>query len=167
MDALRATTDEFVENQMTSGTTLTEEQKAFLRTILEKWEGLAATTASTVASAASVASSPSAADRRLQALYTAEWQWRQLQLPDTDDTQKPVQDHLPRVDAAAQAERLNYWQDVLQELQNIPRTELSAPEQQNYDVYRPQIEALVSSQKFREFEMPANSDTTCSTSRVR
>ena len=113
--------------------------------------GLAATTSANAASDA---------DRRLQALYTAEWQWRQLQLPDSEDTQKPVQDHLPRVDAAAQAERLKYWQDVLQQLQNIPRAELSAPEQLNYDVYRPQIEALVSRQTFREFEMPVNSDST-------
>ena len=30
----------------------------------------------------------------------------------------------------------------------------------NYDVYRPQIEVLVANQRFRDFEMPANSDTT-------
>ena len=71
------------------------------------------------------------ADRRLQTLYSSEWQWRQLQLPDSEDTQKPVQDHLPRVDAAAQAERLKYWQDVLRQLDAIPRAELSAPEQLN------------------------------------
>lgn len=106
------------------------------------------------------AASANDTDRRLQALYSAEWQWRQQQLPDTDDTQKPVENHLPKVDAATQAERLRYWQDVLQQLDRIPRAELSAAEQLNYDVYRPQIEALISSQKFREYEMPVNSDST-------
>ena len=33
-------------------------------------------------------------------------------------------------------------------------------EQLNYDVYRPQIEALIANQRFRDYEMPANSDTT-------
>ena len=30
----------------------------------------------------------------------------------------------------------------------------------NYNVYRPQIETLIANQKFRDYEMPANSDTT-------
>jgi uncharacterized protein (DUF885 family) len=108
--------------------------------------------------AASAAASD--ADRRLQSIYRDEWKWRQEQLPDIEDTQKPVEDHLPKVNPAAQAERLKYWQDVLQRLQDIPRAELSANERLNYDVYRPQIEALISSQQYREFEMPVNADTT-------
>ena len=42
----------------------------------------------------------------------------------------------------------------------IARASLSAPEQVNYDIYRPQIEVLIANQRFRDFEMPANSDTT-------
>ena len=42
--ALRSLTDEIVENQMARGTTLTEENKAFLRTILKQYEALAAIT---------------------------------------------------------------------------------------------------------------------------
>jgi tetratricopeptide (TPR) repeat protein len=47
MAALRAMTDEIVENQMARGRgqTLTEENKAFLRTILKQFEGFAAITA--------------------------------------------------------------------------------------------------------------------------
>jgi uncharacterized protein (DUF885 family) len=45
------------------------------------------------------------------------------------------------------------------ELTAIPREKLSPAEQENYDVYRPQIAALIASQKFRDFEMPVNSDT--------
>jgi uncharacterized protein (DUF885 family) len=100
------------------------------------------------------------ADARLQAIYTTEWQWRDEQLPDHEDAQKPIRDHLPKTDPASQAMRLRTWQDVLQKLDSIPRAELSSAEQLNYDVYRPQIEALIASQKFRDYEMPANADTT-------
>jgi uncharacterized protein (DUF885 family) len=41
----------------------------------------------------------------------------------------------------------------------VPRTSLSAPEQVNYDVYRAQLAVLIANQRFRDFEMPANSDT--------
>ena len=100
------------------------------------------------------------ADARLQRIYNEEWTWREQQFPDTEDAQKPIQDHLPKVDPASQAMRLRTWQDVLQKLDAIPRSELSAAEQLNYDVYRPQIAALITEQQFHEYEMPANSDTT-------
>jgi uncharacterized protein (DUF885 family) len=106
------------------------------------------------------AANPDDADARLRAIYTAEWTWRDQQLPDNEDAQKPIQDHLPKVDPPAQAMRLRTWQDVLQKLDAIPRAQLSTAEQLNYDVYRPQIQSLIASQKFRDFEMPANADTT-------
>jgi uncharacterized protein (DUF885 family) len=100
------------------------------------------------------------ADARLQAIYADEWKWREEQFPDNEDAQKRIQDHLPKVDPASQAMRLRTWQEVLQKLDAIPRAELSSAEQLNYDVYHPQIEALIADQQFREYEMPANSDTT-------
>jgi uncharacterized protein (DUF885 family) len=100
------------------------------------------------------------ADSRLRAIYTAEWKWREEQFPDDEDSQKPIQNHLPKVDPQTQAMRLAHWQDTLQQLDAIPRAELSSAEQVNYDVYRPQIETLISNQRFRDYEMPANSDTT-------
>jgi uncharacterized protein (DUF885 family) len=100
------------------------------------------------------------ADARFKAVYTAEWKWREEQFPDDENTQKPVQDHLPKVDPETQAMRLARWQDTLKQLDAIPRAELSPAEQLNYDVYKPQIEALLANQRFRDFEMPANSDTT-------
>ena len=106
------------------------------------------------------ASRASDADARFRAVYTAEWQWRDEQFPDNEDAQKPIQDHLPKVDPDTQAMRLRTWQDTLRKVDSIPRAELSAAEQLNYDVYRPQIESLIESQQFREYEMPANSDTT-------
>jgi uncharacterized protein (DUF885 family) len=100
------------------------------------------------------------ADARLQAIYREEWTWRTEQFADDEDQQKPVQDHLPKVDPATQDARLRKWQTVLQQLNSIPRSDLSPAEQLNYDIYHPQVEALISSQQFRDYEMPANADTT-------
>src|SRR5882757_7698456 len=100
------------------------------------------------------------ANARFQALYTTEWKWRDEQFADDEDSQKPISDHLPKVDPAAQDARLKYWEDVLTKLDAIPRAELSPEQQINYDVYRPQIQVLIASQRFRDYEMPANSDTT-------
>jgi uncharacterized protein (DUF885 family) len=100
------------------------------------------------------------ADARLQAIYSDEWKWREQQFADDEDAQKRIEDHLPKVDAQAQAQRLQMWQEVLKKLEAIPRAELSPAEQLNYDVYVPQIKALIADQQFREYEMPVNSDTT-------
>ena len=103
--------------------------------------------------------SHTAADSALKAIYTAEWNWRQEQIPDDEDAQKSIQDHLPTVTPAAEETRLQYWENVLHKLDGIDRSALSSEEQLNYDVYRPQIQALIDDQRFRDFEMPANSDT--------
>jgi len=100
------------------------------------------------------------ADSRFAAIYTAEGKWRQEQFPDDEDSQKPIQDHLPKADPDTQQTRLRMWQDTLAKLNSIPREQLSPAEQVNYDVYRPQIETLIANQRFRDYEMPANSDTT-------
>jgi uncharacterized protein (DUF885 family) len=113
-----------------------------------------------MALASSSCTKPPSADTRLQAIYADEWKWREEQFPDNEDAQKPIQDHLPKVDPGSQAMRLRNWQDVLQKLDGVKREELSAAEQVNFDVYRPQIQALIADQQFREYEMPANSDTT-------
>ena len=101
-----------------------------------------------------------AADARLTAIYTSEWKWRAQQVAGGEDNQRPIEDHLPNVDPAAQDMRLHYWENVLKKLDGIDRTALSPQQRLNYDVYRPQIEVLVANQRFRDFEMPANSDTT-------
>ncbi len=101
-----------------------------------------------------------AADEKLRAIYSSEWQWRTEQQPDNEDGTRPVADHLPKVDPATEAMRLKYWEDVQRRLDGISRADLSPAEQVNYDVYRAQIAVLISNQRFRDFEMPANSDTT-------
>jgi uncharacterized protein (DUF885 family) len=100
------------------------------------------------------------ADAQLQAIYSVEWAWRDEQFPDDEDTQKPIANHLPDVSPAAQQMRLGYWLDVQRKLDALPREQLSQRERLNYDIYRPQIQVLIENQRFRDFEMPANADTT-------
>jgi uncharacterized protein (DUF885 family) len=103
---------------------------------------------------------PASADARFKALYTREWQWRKSEFPDVDDSPtKPVVDHLARVDAASQESRLRYWIAVMKELDRIPRSALSPAAQIDYDVYVPQIRVLINNQRLRDYEMPANSDS--------
>ncbi len=118
------------------------------------------TTASSDAAKPAHAKVANAADAKFRAIYTAEWKWREEKTADDEDGQKPVMDHLPKVDATSQEMQLKHWQSVLAQVKAIPRKSLSAEEQLNYDIYVPQIEGLIESQKFRDFEMPVNSDTT-------
>ena len=104
-------------------------------------------------------SSRHAADERLRTIYTSEWKWRTEQLPGNEDGTLPIADHLPKMDPATQAMRLQYWQDTLRRVEAIPRESLSPPEQVNQDIYREQLAVLIDRQRFRDFEMPANSDS--------
>jgi uncharacterized protein (DUF885 family) len=113
----------------------------------------------TVAACTAFGAEPQNADARLRAIYTEEWKWRLSQFPDQEDSTKPVADHLPKEDPTTQETRLHYWQDVLHKLDAIPRKQLSPDEQINYEIYRREIEDFVADEKFRDFEMPANSDT--------
>jgi uncharacterized protein (DUF885 family) len=121
---------------------------------------LAALAVLLVMSSADAKPKPQSAGVRFKALYTAEWKWRQEQFADDEDSNKPLTDHLPKVDPASQAARLKHWEAVMAALNAIPRAKLSPTDQENYDVYKPQLAALITSQKFRDYEMPVNSDTT-------
>ena len=106
------------------------------------------------------ASATAAADARFKAIYSAEWKWRLEQLPDDENSDAPVRDHLPRVDPDAQAGRLRYWAEVMRQLATLDRARLSPANQINYAVYRGQIGVLLASQRMRDYEMPVNADTT-------
>jgi uncharacterized protein (DUF885 family) len=107
---------------------------------------------------------PGDADKAFRDISSTEWRWRQQQLADDEDGQLPIQNYLPKEDPKTQAERQQYWEEVLRKLDGLDRNALSPPEQINFDMYHRQIEGLISKQKFRDFEMPANSDTTFWTS---
>jgi uncharacterized protein (DUF885 family) len=99
------------------------------------------------------------ADTRLQALYSNEWSWRVAEFADDEDASKAVPSRLPHVDAATQAKRLAKWQDTLQQLDAIPLSQLSPKERINAQVYRFNLKTLIAGQEFRDYEMPANSDS--------
>ena len=105
-------------------------------------------------------SGQASADERFRAIYQAEWRWRKDQWPGGEDRTEPVADHLAREDPDTQQKRREYWEETLRKVDAIPRAGLSAPQQINYDIYRAQLVVLIDSQRFRDFEMPANSDTT-------
>ena len=105
---------------------------------------------------------PQSADERFKAIYSAEWSWRQQQFPGMESEDREASahdDHLPAVDAKTQAARLAYWTKVLHEVDAIPRAELSAENKVNFAVFRPQIENFAAGIRFREYEMPFNSDS--------
>lgn len=101
------------------------------------------------------------ADAQFKAIYTKEWAWRKAEfgIRDEENTREPLPDYLPKADAAAEAARLDYWTKVLKQIDAIPRGQLSAQVQADYDVYRPQIAALIADERLRDYEMPANSDS--------
>jgi uncharacterized protein (DUF885 family) len=102
------------------------------------------------------------ADEKFKALYTTEWTWRQEQFPgadDEDNAAKPADNRLPDVSPAAEKTRLDYWDGVLKQLATIPVSELSAENQVNYAIYKPQVENLAAGVRYRDYEMPFNSDS--------
>ena len=114
--------------------------------------------AAAMACASSFAQKPDA-DTSLRAIYTEEWRWRLEQFPGLEGPAKPVPDRLPKVDPETQEMQLRHWEEVLRQVDGIPRAQLSPEEQINYDVFRPEIVTSIANQKFRDYEMPANSDS--------
>src|SRR3546814_18186932 len=66
---------------------------------------------------------------------------------------------LPDGGPAAQQRRLAVWDGVIAQLETIDPAALSPAEQVNYAVYRPQVGNLAASIRFRDYEMPFNSDS--------
>ena len=100
-----------------------------------------------------------AEDARFKAIYTAEWEWRQHQFADDEDSaDSSISATLPDVSAATQVKRLARWQDVAKQLEDIDRAKLSPDDQVNYDVYKAQIDVLINQQKFKDYERPLNAD---------
>jgi uncharacterized protein (DUF885 family) len=100
------------------------------------------------------------ADERLRALYTEEWNWRRQELARGNEPGgRGGGDRFPRVDAASQRARLDYWTKTLAALDAIPFDQLSAEETVNAQVFRTSIRALANDIRFKTYEAPFNSDT--------
>ncbi len=100
------------------------------------------------------------ADARFQNIYRAEWAWRTGQAGiSTSGESQPNQGRLDDVDATSQQQRLDYWNKVLRQLDQIDVAKLSATNKVNYAIYREQIGNFVADQKFGNWQMPFNSDS--------
>lgn len=110
------------------------------------------------ASPASVSSSD--ANARFKNIYTAEWAWRHQQSGVSSSGEpQPGAARLDNVGAAIQQQRLDRWQQVLDQLDQLDPAQLSRANQINYAVYHAQIASLLADQKFKTWQMPFNSDS--------
>ncbi|WP_294392102.1 DUF885 family protein [uncultured Sphingomonas sp.] len=101
---------------------------------------------------------PLPADARFKAIYTSEQAWRETQESGGEDNDR-VAAHLPDVRPAAQTARLAYLQGVLRQLDALPKASLGQAAAVDYAVYRFDIERRVAALRTRDYEMPANSDS--------
>ena len=122
---------------------------------------LLASIPSTVSAQGSAAAQTTTADARLKALYEAYADWDQRESGFTIDAKGERQDaaYLPKVDPATQLARARFEQTMLDQLNAIPAGSLSPNERVNAGVLRAILEADVADARFREWEMPANSDS--------
>jgi len=99
-------------------------------------------------------------DARFKQLYTTEWAWRTGQAGvSASGESQPNNGRLDDVDAASQQQRLDYWQHVFKQLGDIDVAQLSPANRINYAVYRDQIANFVADQRFKNWQMPFNSDS--------
>ncbi|HYG05290.1 MAG TPA: DUF885 family protein [Stenotrophomonas sp.] len=115
--------------------------------------------APTAAPASLVAESP--ADAQFRAIYEKEWKWRQAETGQADEDSDSTGNNLrlPDVSAAAQQARLKVWEDVLAQLDKLDTAKLSAANQVNLAIYRPQVQNLAEEVRFKLYEMPFNADS--------
>jgi uncharacterized protein (DUF885 family) len=111
--------------------------------------------------AAQQAAPRSAADAKLKALYDgyAAWDAKESGYFEDDRGETKSTDYLPRVDEQSQLRRAAHFRDLLAQLKAIPTGQLSAEEKVNAAVFRTILENGIADARFREWEMPFNSDS--------
>jgi uncharacterized protein (DUF885 family) len=104
---------------------------------------------------------PSAADAKLRALYDgyAAWDAKESeQFEDARGETKPTA-HLAHVDGGSQLRRAAHLRSLLDQLNAIVVQQLSADERVNAAVFRTILENAIGEARFRQWEMPFNSDS--------
>jgi len=111
--------------------------------------------------AAAQAEAPTSADARLRALYEADWAWSLREYEQQEDGEGGTEPtgRLPHVDPASQQRRAVHWREMLTALDRIPLAELSEAERINAEVFRTNLNDALTDVRFREWEMPVNSDS--------
>jgi uncharacterized protein (DUF885 family) len=124
------------------------------------WAAVAAATPTAILAqpAAHVASS---ADASLRALYDDYARWDARESEQFEDARGETKStgHLPHVDAQSQLRRAAYLQETLKKLDGIDAKALSEPERVNAAVFRTVLENGIGEARFRQWEMPFNSDS--------
>jgi uncharacterized protein (DUF885 family) len=117
--------------------------------------------AASAATASAAAGNPSAADAKLKAIYTADEAWRLAQRGAGDPSHpERILPELPYEDVAHQQLRLTHDQQVMHQLAALDAAKLSPAERINFEVFREQLAVRLDDLHFREYEKPANSDST-------
>jgi uncharacterized protein (DUF885 family) len=106
-----------------------------------------------------VSATASSADQAFEAIYTAEYDWRQKQFGPSENGPKDQPLVLPDVSAPVQAARLARWEAVEKQLAGVRVDQLSPANRINFAVYKGQIDALLAAQRYRDYEKPLNADT--------
>lgn len=129
--------------------------------ILSLLLGAAAPVVAAAAAAPASLATESKADAQFRAIYEKEWKWRQAETGQADEDSDTTGDNprLPDVSPAAQQARLKVWDEVLAQLDKLDARQLSAANQVNLAIYRPQVENLAAEVRFKLYEMPFNSDS--------
>ena len=101
------------------------------------------------------------ADARLKAIYDAYADWSAEQYGYFEDAEGETElaDYLPKVDAATQLKQAEHLRGVLGAVRAIPVAHLSPEERVNAAVLTTLLEAAIADARFREWEMPVNSDS--------
>ncbi|HEY4545314.1 MAG TPA: DUF885 family protein [Pedomonas sp.] len=110
---------------------------------------------------ATAAATDVSADQSLRTLYEADWAWSMRENAWIEDGEGGFTsaDRLPRVDAATQKRRAAHWREMLAALERVPLAKLSDEERVNAAVFRTNLEHALTDARFREWEMPFNSDS--------
>ena len=103
----------------------------------------------------------SSADRQLTAIYENYADWSEGEFAYFEDVKGVNQPagYLPKVDPNTQRARAQYLGRVLAQVDAIPVANLSPGERLNASVLRNILEASIADARFREWEMPVNSDS--------
>jgi uncharacterized protein (DUF885 family) len=119
--------------------------------------GTASVSPSSAQAQSVVDSSPAAG---FKAIYTADAAWRRAQRGETDDdNNEKILPTLPKVDPASQQARLAHFSEVINQLDELKVDDLSPADKINFRIYRTQLVVVIHNQKFRDYEMPVNSDS--------
>jgi uncharacterized protein (DUF885 family) len=122
---------------------------------------LAAALAVTLQAPSAARAQPGPDDAKLTAITEAyaTWQAREYGSIYNAQGEQEQAGYLPRSDAASEQRRTAHRADILKQLNAIPMARLSPEQQVNAAVLRAQLEAQIDDGRFREWEMPVNSDS--------